>query len=93
LKLWKINHGLLIISTKKEDDQCVIEIKDNGKGMDEEMVTENIRTLFYRKHDGNGLGLTNTQNIILNHNGKIKVTSKPGQGSSFFVTPCYLLKV
>ncbi|MEP7165839.1 MAG: hypothetical protein ABI741_14150 [Ferruginibacter sp.] len=31
------------------------------------------------------LGLTNTQNIILNHKGNINVISKPGDGASFFI--------
>ena len=37
------------------------------------------------KPKGNGLGLTNTQNIILSHRGKISIQSKPGKGSVFTV--------
>ena len=77
--------GVLQISTKKEGDKCLVEIKDNGKGMDEEVLQKIFEPYFTGKHDGNGLGLTNTQNIILNHGGKINVTSIPGEGSSFIV--------
>jgi signal transduction histidine kinase len=77
--------GVLHISTKKERDKCLIEIKDNGKGMDEEVLQKIFEPYFTGKHDGNGLGLTNTQNIILNHGGKITVTSIQGEGSSFIV--------
>ena len=41
---------------------------------------------FTSKANGNGLGLTNTQNIILNHKGNIQVRSKVGMGSCFTVT-------
>jgi signal transduction histidine kinase len=41
---------------------------------------------FTGKPKGNGLGLTHTQNIILNHKGSIHVRSKPGNGSAFIVT-------
>ncbi len=77
--------GVLQISTKKEGDKCMVEIKDNGKGMDEEVLQKIFEPYFTSKHDGNGLGLTNTQNIILNHGGKINVASIPGEGSSFIV--------
>jgi len=78
--------GLLQVYTKKEEDKCVIEIKDNGKGMDEELLQKIFEPYFTAKLAGNGLGLTNTQNIILNHGGNIKVISKSGRGSSFFIT-------
>jgi len=38
------------------------------------------------KSKGNGLGMTNTQNIILNHKGKIEVMSEEGNGTSFIIT-------
>ena len=41
---------------------------------------------FTNKDNGNGLGLTNTQNIILNHKGKIEVESKEGEGTTFVLT-------
>jgi signal transduction histidine kinase len=41
---------------------------------------------FTSKMKGNGLGLTHTQNIILNHKGRINVLSKIGQGSTFIIT-------
>jgi len=80
------NKGILEISTIKSGDKCIIEIKDNGKGMDEELMQKIFEPYFTDKRDGNGLGLTNTQNIILNHGGNIKVSSISGKGTSFFVT-------
>lgn len=78
--------GVLIIRTEKDGSRCLISIIDNGSGMDEETVSKLFEPYFTRKPNGTGLGLTSTQNIILNHNGKIAVFSTPGMGTSFIIT-------
>lgn len=78
--------GVLQINTSKSGDRCIVEIKDNGSGMDEDTLQKLFEPYFTGKPKGNGLGLTNTQNIILNHKGNIFVTSQKGNGSTFIVT-------
>lgn len=78
--------GVLQLTTRKQSDKCVIEIRDNGKGMDEETLQNIFEPYFTSKPKGNGLGLTNTQNIILNHHGNINVYSKPGEGALFVIS-------
>jgi signal transduction histidine kinase len=77
--------GILEIVTKGEEDKCVVEISDNGYGMTEEQLNNLFEPYFTTKPDGNGLGLTNTQNIILNHKGAVNVISAPGVGTSFII--------
>ncbi|MBC7946917.1 MAG: CHASE3 domain-containing protein [Chitinophagaceae bacterium] len=77
--------GVLKVTTRKLDEKCSIEIGDNGAGMTEETIQKLFEPYFTSKMKGNGLGLTNTQNIILNHGGTIHVKSVPGQGSVFQV--------
>ena len=79
------NKGILTLRTKREGDKCLIQIEDNGSGMDEDTLQRLFEPYFTNKPKGNGLGLTNCQNIILSHRGKIEVTSKPGKGSVFTV--------
>jgi signal transduction histidine kinase len=79
-------NGVLQLTTRQEDGKCIIEVRDNGKGMDEEALQKLFEPYFTSKAKGNGLGLTNTQNIILNHNGTIKVHSETGNGSSFVIS-------
>lgn len=79
------NKGILKLRTKKEGDKCLIQIEDNGSGMDDETLQRLFEPYFTNKSKGNGLGLTNCQNIILSHRGKIEVKSKPGKGSIFTV--------
>jgi signal transduction histidine kinase len=54
--------------------------------MDPETLAKVFDPYFTLKSDGNGLGMTNTQNIILNHKGKIEVFSEEGSGTSFVIT-------
>ncbi len=77
-KLW--------LETKGENDKCKVIIRDNGPGMDEEAVSKIFEPYFTSKQNGNGLGLTNTQNIILNHKGDISVCSQVNEGTSFIIT-------
>jgi signal transduction histidine kinase len=77
---------VLTVSTTVQHNKCTITISDTGTGMDNESLTHLFEAYFTNKPNGNGLGLTNTQNIIINHNGDISVESQPGKGSSFLIT-------
>ncbi len=84
--------GILEISTYREGDNCVVRFADNGTGMDADTLQKLFDPYFSIKPKGNGLGLTNTQNIVLNHKGNIKVRSTPGKGTTFMILlPVYLL--
>jgi signal transduction histidine kinase len=78
--------GVLQLKTFVKNNNCIIEIRDNGTGMDEDTLQKLFEPYFTAKMKGNGLGLTNTQNIILHHKGNIKVNSTLGQGTIFIIT-------
>lgn len=79
------DRGVLHLSTNNKNDRCVVKIIDNGKGMHKEDVGRMFEPYFTTKEKGTGLGLTNTQNIILAHNANIHVESEPGKGTSFTI--------
>ena len=54
--------------------------------MNEDEVASLFEPYFTTKENGTGLGLTNTQNIIISHKASIKVQSIPGKGSSFIIS-------
>lgn len=77
--------GLIEIKTEAKDDYCVVTITDNGKGMDQKEMAKLFEPFITSKINGTGLGLTNSQNIILNHKGVIHAESTPGKGTSFTI--------
>ncbi|MDR3711790.1 MAG: CHASE3 domain-containing protein [Puia sp.] len=79
-------HGILQIKTEDRDNRCVVTITDNGSGIDAESLSKLFEPYFTSKTKGTGLGLTNTQNIILNHNGHISTESAVGKGTAFSIT-------
>jgi signal transduction histidine kinase len=82
------NGGDLIIQTVSSAIGIKIIIKDNGKGMSQE-VKEHIFEPFYTTKEvgqGSGLGLSISYGIIEKHNGNIDVISEPGKGTEFIVS-------
>lgn len=77
------------IRTKNEKGMFVLQVKDNGIGMNKETQSR-VFEKFYRAHTGNlhdvkgfGLGLSYVKAIVEVHGGKIKVDSVLGKGSTF----------
>ena len=78
--------GIITLTTQTKDDRCIVTISDNGKGMDKESLSKLFEPYFTTKEKGTGLGLTNTQNIILGHHANIYAESEEGSGSSFIIS-------
>ena len=79
-------NGVLEISTSKKNEKCIVKIADNGIGMSKSDMDRLFEPYFTTKEKGNGLGLANTQNIILGHKGSISAESEPGKGTVFTIT-------
>ena len=69
-----------------------IAIRDYGAGIPPEIQEKIFQPFFTTKAKGTGLGLSIVNQIVRKYNGLIYVTSKPGEGSTFFVRfPLYKL--
>jgi two-component system phosphate regulon sensor histidine kinase PhoR len=84
--------GRTKVSFYDMDENYLIEISDNGVGIDEQHISR-LFERFYRvdKHrsraqGGSGLGLSIVKHIIEAHNQTINVRSAPGVGSTFSFT-------
>ncbi len=74
----------------QKGDKTVILIKDNGIGIEEKRFDEMFKP-FKRFHnsseyEGTGLGMSIVNRVIEKHNGKIKVQSELGKGSTFAIS-------
>jgi len=74
--------GQININASKEiSGQIILHIKDNGKGISEEMLEKVFVPFFSTKKDGSGIGLTLARQIMNMHDGLISIRSVEGQGT------------
>jgi len=62
-----------------------IELRDEGIGIDPNIIERIFDPYFSTKDTGHGLGLAVVHSIINQHNGRINVASMPGAGTTFTV--------
>ena len=67
------------------DPRVRITIRDNGRGIPEEVLRRIFDPYFTTKPGGSGLGLATAYAIVIKHGGHISVDSKPGLGSTFTI--------
>lgn len=81
------NHATVAISINWQ--KIILSFSDKGIGISETDL-KSIFNPFYRGEnkqfaDGNGIGLSLTQRIILLHKGTISVSSKQNEGTTFYI--------
>jgi len=78
----------LILRTRIEGDWAVIEVEDNGPGMEESVRRKVFEPFFTTKDPGSGTGLGLSVSYFIireNHGGEFEVVSSPGKGARFIV--------
>ncbi|MGD9892095.1 MAG: ATP-binding protein [Dehalococcoidia bacterium] len=67
--------------------QLLIQVEDSGSGISEENLRQLFEPFFSTKREGKGtgLGLWVSQGIVQQHDGQIKVRSRPGRGTTFTI--------
>jgi len=80
----------VLLSHEENTDEHIIQIKDNGIGI-EEQYHEKVFDMFNRLHtqanySGTGLGLSICKKVVQDMKGRIWLESEPGIGTTFFVS-------
>jgi two-component system, sensor histidine kinase ChiS len=86
-------NGIISVSLGIERNQhVIIRVKDTGIGIPDDWIA-NIFDRFYqvdasstREHEGTGIGLALTKELVELHNGKITASSKENVGSEFVIS-------
>jgi signal transduction histidine kinase len=79
--------GRIEVRTKRLVNEMLIEVTDNGTGIDPAQMPKLFDPFFTTKEvgAGTGLGLSIVHNFIQGHGGRIEVESQLGRGSTFRV--------
>ena len=71
----------LSISARKQGNKVLISVRDNGAGVEEELLDQVFVPFFSTKEGGSGIGLSLARQIMNNHEGTIQLESAPGKGT------------
>jgi len=80
------SHQQVVISfSYKNKKRFVIEVKDQGCGIDSKDKKNLFEPFYSTKNHGNGLGLSIVHGVVIEHKGSIEVDSIKGEGSRFVI--------
>jgi PAS domain S-box-containing protein len=79
--------GRIAVRTGRQGNDMLLEVADNGPGIEPAHLPKLFDPFFTTKDvgEGTGLGLSISHNIIMAHGGRIEVESAPGHGATFRV--------
>ncbi|GAF04281.1 ATP-binding protein [Saccharicrinis fermentans] len=80
--------GIITVTTTTLDQSLIIEIKDNGEGIQSDILDKITDPFFTTKEpgQGSGLGLSITYRIIEEHKGKLQFKSELKKGTTAIIT-------
>ncbi len=74
------------INTQALNGKINIIIRDNGMGINEEIISDIFKPFYTTKTRGSGLGLACVDRIIKDHKGTTSIKSEIGKGTEFTIT-------
>jgi len=78
-----VESPLIEIDYRLEQNKLFIDVADNGKGIEPELLEKIFVPFFTTRKNGSGIGLTITRNIMKMHYGSLEVTSIPNEKTIF----------
>ena len=75
--------GTLTITTRREDANAIIEVRDQGNGIPKDVQDKIFELYFTTKNGGSGIGLAQTYQIMQWHYGSVDFETVEGKGTTF----------
>ncbi|HET7289195.1 MAG TPA: ATP-binding protein [Thermodesulfobacteriota bacterium] len=77
--------GEVRVETRSNNGSVEISVSDTGCGVPDEEMDKILQPFYSTKERGTGLGLAISSRIVEAHKGKLHITSRVGEGSTFVV--------
>lgn len=77
--------GRVHVLLRREGNEAVAEVRDNGQGVPADTADQIFVPKFTTKSSGMGLGLPMVKRMVENAGGRVWFTTRPGEGSSFYL--------
>ena len=77
---------LSVTASRPAEGQVELDIEDSGVGIEPDEIRKIFDLYYTTKSRGSGIGLSMVYRIVQLHDGEVKVSSTPGQGTRFTVT-------
>ena len=79
------DEGRIIVRLFKRNERAIVEVQDNGSGMDREFIKERLFRPFdsTKGKSGMGIGVYETRDYIHKLGGDLEVLSRVGEGTTF----------
>lgn len=78
--------GQIVLAVQRTETHWLFSVKDNGRGMEPDVVARLFQPFFTTRNEGTGLGLAIARGVARAHGGGIDVVSSPGAGTEFLMT-------
>jgi signal transduction histidine kinase len=76
------NGGTLSFELDVDEANMVLRVRDDGPGIDQELINRVFEMHMTTKPDGSGIGLFVARATLVDHGGSIRLESEPGEGTT-----------
>jgi signal transduction histidine kinase len=77
---------LRVTASRPREGRVALEVQDSGIGIEPDELPKIFDLYYTTKSRGSGIGLSMVYRIVQLHDGDVKVSSTPGQGTRFTIT-------
>jgi nitrogen fixation/metabolism regulation signal transduction histidine kinase len=81
----KGSRQISLMASVNLNNRTLIEITDNGSGINQDIMDKIFMPFFTSKKTGSGIGLSLSRQIMQMHKGSLSVRSAPGKGATFIL--------